>query len=127
MTQPAASSAERKQLLLQRRVTLQGEIAATLRRIDRDRYAALADQVHNAGDRAAVQALIDTGHADVQRDAGEIQDIDAALERLELGTYGTCVACGTAIPEQRLAVYPVAKRCLPCQSRHEQSRQTSQA
>ena len=123
MTTPAASSLERRQQqLVQRRKVLQGEVAATLLRIDADRYAALADQVHDTKDHAIAQSLIETGNAEVRRDAEEIRDIDAALERLRVGSYGKCVVCGTLIPEARLDAYPTAKRCLPCQTEYEKSR-----
>lgn len=122
MTTSAASSHDREQQLTQRRATLQGEIAATLLRIDADRYAALADQVHDTKDHAIAQSLIETGNAEVRRDAEEIRDIDAALGRLRAGSYGKCVACGTVIPEARLNAYPAAERCLPCQTEHEKSR-----
>ncbi len=124
MTPAAASSHDRRQQqLIRRRKVLQEEVAATLLRIDADRYAALADQVHDTKDHAIAQSLIETGNAEVRRDAEEIRDIDAALERLRAGSYGKCVVCGTAIPEGRLEAYPTAKRCLPCQTRYETSRQ----
>jgi DnaK suppressor protein len=50
---------------------------------------------------------------------GEADEIEAALARLEDGTYGTCVDCGGAIPIERLEVVPTASRCVPCQQRRE--------
>lgn len=43
-----------------------------------------------------------------------IRAIQAALERLENGTYGTCGGCGEAIGEPRLKAMPEATRCLNC-------------
>lgn len=40
--------------------------------------------------------------------------IDAALERLERGTYGACVACRAPIDIERLETFPDAERCGPC-------------
>ena len=40
--------------------------------------------------------------------------IDEALERIEEGRYGTCVACGEPIPEARLEVRPLSVRCVGC-------------
>src|SRR4051794_27864459 len=37
-----------------------------------------------------------------------LAEIDAALERLAAGEYGTCGGCGGAIGEDRLAARPVA-------------------
>jgi DnaK suppressor protein len=49
--------------------------------------------------------------ADLQ---GSIEEIDAALARIEAGTYGTCTGCGTAIPEERLELRPMARSCVAC-------------
>ena len=49
--------------------------------------------------------------ADLQR---TIAEIDAALGRIEAGTYGSCEGCGGAIPEERLELRPFAGRCVAC-------------
>jgi DnaK suppressor protein len=48
--------------------------------------------------------------------------INDALERFDSGTYGTCVACGQAIPTERLLAIPEAARCIGCQQRAQQER-----
>lgn len=45
----------------------------------------------------------------------QLGDIDAALHRLDEGTYGTCQSCGRAIPDERLEADPTARRCADCQ------------
>jgi RNA polymerase-binding transcription factor DksA len=53
-----------------------------------------------------------------QRRAADLQvtlgEIDAALARIEDGTYGRCAGCGTEIPEERLELRPFASRCVAC-------------
>jgi RNA polymerase-binding transcription factor DksA len=49
----------------------------------------------------------------------QVADIDAALARMDNGTYGTCVDCGDGISKQRLEVHPQAARCVACQTREE--------
>ena len=44
-----------------------------------------------------------------------IEEIDAALERIDAGTYGTCVHCGSAVPAERLEFRPFAAACVSCQ------------
>jgi DnaK suppressor protein len=39
-------------------------------------------------------------------------EIDAALERIEKGTYGTCAVCRRPIGEERLEAIPYAKLCI---------------
>jgi RNA polymerase-binding transcription factor DksA len=46
------------------------------------------------------------------RDA--IADVDAALARLDDGTYGTCEICSRPIGEERLAAIPHARTCVAC-------------
>jgi RNA polymerase-binding protein DksA len=41
-----------------------------------------------------------------------IQEIDAALARIENGTYGTCGVCGRPIGEERLEAVPYATLCI---------------
>lgn len=43
-----------------------------------------------------------------------LDDVDAALERLADGTYGTCRSCGSDIPAARLEARPVARTCVSC-------------
>jgi DnaK suppressor protein len=45
--------------------------------------------------------------------------IDAALERMEDGTFGKCVSCGREIAEDRLAAIPWATQCIDCKRREE--------
>lgn len=101
---------------------LQQEIRDTLLRVDADRYALLAEQVHDTKDHSIAQLLVETGNAEIQRDAMELDDTRQALERLHNGRYGSCVVCGAIIPDARLDAYPTAKRCLPCQTSHERNR-----
>jgi RNA polymerase-binding protein DksA len=41
--------------------------------------------------------------------------VEAALARLDAGTYGTCAACGRAITPERLEALPAAALCIDCQ------------
>ena len=48
-----------------------------------------------------------------------LSSIDGALERIQEGTYGTCLNCGQAIAEDRLAAIPWATRCIECRRLEE--------
>jgi RNA polymerase-binding protein DksA len=48
-----------------------------------------------------------------------ISEIDAALERIEDGTYGTCSNCREEIPPARLEANPWASLCIDCKRRAE--------
>jgi RNA polymerase-binding protein DksA len=45
--------------------------------------------------------------------------IDAALERIERGTYGKCQNCGQQISPERLEAIPWATHCIDCKRREE--------
>lgn len=49
----------------------------------------------------------------------KIVEIDGAFERMARGTFGYCLFCGEAIPEQRLQVVPYASYCTGCQNLRE--------
>ena len=48
-----------------------------------------------------------------------VREIDAALERIDAGTYGVCGSCGKQIPEERLDAVPYAVLCVPCKREEE--------
>ncbi len=52
--------------------------------------------------------------------AEQRQQVLAALSRLDAGSYGRCMDCGTELSEERLEARPEAARCLNCQ--HELER-----
>ncbi|MGA2208415.1 MAG: TraR/DksA C4-type zinc finger protein [Acidimicrobiales bacterium] len=43
-----------------------------------------------------------------------LEVIDAALRRLDDGTYARCDSCGRAIEDERLATEPAARWCASC-------------
>lgn len=44
----------------------------------------------------------------------ELNDIQAALGRIEAGTYGSCTHCGEPIGDRRLEALPYAATCVSC-------------
>lgn len=49
----------------------------------------------------------------------ELAELDAALGRLEKGTYGKCALCGKEIADGRLEAMPAARYCVEDQARAE--------
>jgi DnaK suppressor protein len=49
----------------------------------------------------------------------ELQEIEAAFQRLERGTYGTCQACGRPIGDERLEAMPATRYCVEDQAKAE--------
>ena len=58
---------------------------------------------------------------DVEALAGSLReslnDVEAALAKLDEGTYGTCEGCGQPINPARLEAKPAARLCMECASR----------
>lgn len=57
---------------------------------------------------------------DVLRNIGgaaavEVAQINAALQRLDAGTYGLCTECGASIEAERLRAVPHAAHCMGCE------------
>ena len=50
-----------------------------------------------------------------------IAEIDAALVRIEVGTYGVCEGCGKAIDVDRLEALPWATLCLDDRRKEERA------
>ncbi len=47
-----------------------------------------------------------------------LDEVDAALARLEAGTYGTCEACGKPIVAARLEAMPATRFCIEHAAKH---------
>jgi RNA polymerase-binding transcription factor DksA len=45
----------------------------------------------------------------------QLEEVEAAMKRIEAGTYGRCVDCGGDIAEARLRALPTALRCIACE------------
>ncbi len=48
-----------------------------------------------------------------------LRSVRAALERIELGTFGTCQSCEELIPPRRLEVVPYTRFCITCKQQAE--------
>ncbi len=51
--------------------------------------------------------------------ADRLLEVEAALERLDNGTYGTCEVCGGLIAVERLEALPETRMCLDCRRESE--------
>lgn len=95
------------------------ETAEQLRGLRAQARSVFAEQELGAGDaadvgtlalEAAEQAMVATALEE------QLKRLDAAMERLEAGTFGVCGRCRQQVPLTRLQVMPWATHCVPCQS-----------
>jgi DnaK suppressor protein len=56
-------------------------------------------------------------------DYGQLRLVEEALDRLQSGDYGVCLACEQPIPPKRLHALPWARYCIPCQETIGMSRE----
>lgn len=49
----------------------------------------------------------------------ELKHIENALDRIRVGTFGTCEECECSIPAKRLEIRPEARLCVDCQAEEE--------
>jgi DnaK suppressor protein len=59
------------------------------------------------------------------RGTRRLRDINAALSRIEEGSFGECVDCDQSIQSKRLEAIPWASRCLTCEQNKEPESQES--
>jgi DnaK suppressor protein len=104
-----------RRLLNERRIALLREAGLNLEQLidARDPMADALDLASTESDREFSLRIQD-------RDRRLLHKIDLALERVEDGSYGVCVACGEDIDERRLMARPVATHCIDCKTEAEQ-------
>ena len=113
------------------RARLQQERDAAIARLQQLRASADLDEsatvggnesALDEGDAAQVSERRDVSFATRERLARRVNQLTAALERLERDDYGRCTVCGHDIEPERLAAIPEAATCLACQERQERGR-----
>jgi RNA polymerase-binding transcription factor DksA len=83
-----------------------GRLAEMLTRCEQQLHR-LATTAPDRGEEESTRALVDAIRSDMVR-------IRRALHRLDTGTYGRCLGCGTTIPPERLDAMPEVERCTRC-------------
>ncbi|OGP17446.1 MAG: hypothetical protein A2V21_301930 [Deltaproteobacteria bacterium GWC2_55_46] len=108
-----------KVILIERKrkmwVDLRDEI---FRKLGKD-YNAQFDTPQDIEDLSVLDHVEDLGLtvSDIRRQ--ELEMLDAALRKVEEGTYGKCDSCGVLIEEERLKLMPYTGYCVRCQAEME--------
>jgi DnaK suppressor protein len=116
---------ELRKMLEDRRRELVNEVQGRMRdvRADGNKDRDVLDQ----GESSEVDIQEDIEFALIQMKSETLNKIDAALRRLEDGTYGDCFECGDEISEARLRALPFAVRCKDCEEARETAEQRERA
>jgi DnaK suppressor protein len=96
-----------------------------LRRVDTAEEA-LREDVVKPGDISSVPTHpadqdvegLDAEIAIAQNEELLLEQVEAAIERIRVGTYSVCQQCGRTIDAQRLQAVPYASRCIDCARGH---------
>jgi DnaK suppressor protein len=67
------------------------------------------------GDRALSTVIRDLSYQLTVGEREILRRVDDALDRMEKGEYGACVACGKKVTLARLDAVPWARHCIECQ------------
>jgi RNA polymerase-binding transcription factor len=93
---------------------------------ERARIRGQLEQMGHFGHRMSFdEGFADSGQVTAER--GEVEalanslvetltEIEHALEKFDVGTYGVCENCGAEIPEARIEAKPAARLCINCAS-----------
>ncbi len=118
--QPIAVDAARARLEEQRR-----EILERLSDLGSDLRGATSSQqiegtiANHPADAAGELLTAETDISEMRYLRADLAEIGDALARLDDGTYGYCVECGSPIDRGRLEALPQAARCMACQRRYD--------
>lgn len=87
--------------------------------------AQLAQMGHGGAGLSFDEGFADSGQVTAERGEVEalagslletLEEVEAALAKLDSGGYGLCESCGEPIPEARLEAKPAARLCITCAS-----------
>ena len=106
---PGARLAEEREQVLARLASLRADFAGIVEAVK----ASNGDDEHDPEGSTIAFERSQVG-AHVQQAEEHLAAIDAALGRIDAGTYGTCTRCGEPIPEGRLEARPTASTCVAC-------------
>lgn len=111
---------------------MDAETREQLRKVLLEERESLWEQLRDLGvnpdDPASVELQFDQGFADSAQTAAErhrvmsiaeglranLGDVEHALRRMDVGTYGSCENCGREISVERLEAIPSARLCIDC-------------
>ena len=112
---PALDPAAVRAALLDERARLLADVEETIQAPGQMTYGSQAAAATQVFEQQRDLALRD-------RATQHLALVDAALARLDDGTFGRCLRCGKPIPDDRLEALPWAAHCIDCQSAIDRDR-----
>ncbi len=109
-----------KEILLAKRDQIESNINKFAKKNSDGIYEVIHEEFGNSeedntdeieGDMQNASLLVTLSH--------QLESVEAAIQRVEEGTYGKCEGCGNDIEEKRLEFNPEAHLCASCQNKKE--------
>jgi RNA polymerase-binding protein DksA len=117
---PEAPKPELQPAVIRRRLHQQrDQLRARIQQEIREEGTLVSERDPELEELAARHGLADLLDRFGARDLRELARIDAALGRVDEGSYGRCTACGDPISIDRLLALPEAELCTDCQETAE--------
>ena len=118
------NSDEARTRLLTERARIQ-ELRMAANRLTADAQEATERELSSAEQHPAELASetigLEIDHSVLQHAELELEELEAAVKRVDSGAYGKCEACGNPISEARLEAIPTARFCIEDQSKHDKN------
>ena len=107
-------------------VTERARVAAAIAYLEKENPGSLEEETgeltssdNHMGDIATETYDREMDFTLAEADEHVLRQIDAAIARLDAGTYGACRTCGKPIGDERLEAKPWADQCIDCRRREE--------
>ena len=112
-----------KKILLELRAKIAGDLEhieeGSLNKSPRDASGDLSGYSMHMADMATDNFDMEFNLGLASNEQQTLNLIDAALRKIEDGTYGNCEACTKPIPHKRLSAIPHTPNCIKCQELEE--------
>jgi len=116
------TNAKARKRLEEERTRLEGVRDGLLREeADADAGAELSNVDQHPGDLGSETFEHEKNLSLLEQVSDELLQIEAAFQRVEQGTYGTCQACGRPIGAERLEALPATRFCVDDQAKAERA------
>jgi RNA polymerase-binding protein DksA len=89
-----------------------GELQSSIDEIENKMDDTNSGSAHHQGDIGSSEELRETNYTLIEKQKDKLDQITAALDRIETGNYGTCIVTGKPIQKGRLEVMPYTAHCV---------------
>ncbi len=97
------------------------EAVSSLRRLEAEQRSLDPERPTEVGDVCVESASREDLFERISHYRRLLQRVEAALRRIEYGTFGECTVCGDEIKPKRLEIVPWTDYCVRCQEEFERS------